>query len=413
MRAELISIGDELLLGQTINTNATWIGEQLAKIGVQLYQVSTITDEGEHILNALQDGADRADLIFITGGLGPTKDDITKEVLCRYFNTELEMNEEVLAWIAETFSKLGLEKLEVNRQQAALPKTARVVRNYKGTASGMWFEREGKVFVSMPGVPYEMKAMMENEILPALQEKFSSTALQYRTILRQGIGESYLAERIKDWEDRLRSEGLGLAYLPSPGIVKLRVSASKEYERHLSGYVEELYGLIPELIYGEGAVKLENVVGELLLKAGSTLATAESCTGGAISSSITSVPGSSSYFKGAIVSYSNSAKNTELGVSEETLKESGAVSEPVALQMADGTAKAFQSDYALSTTGIAGPDGGTKEKPVGTVWIGVKTPGGTTARLYHFFGQRQHIVDRTVKTALNMLRKAILKENSW
>jgi len=369
MRAELISIGDELLLGQTVNTNASWIGEQLAKIGVRLYQVSTITDEADHILNALDEAATRAEIILLTGGLGPTKDDITKEVLCSYFNTELEMNEEVLAWIVEAFSKLGLQKLDVNRQQAALPKAARVIRNYMGTASGMWFEKEGKVFISMPGVPYEMKAMMKNEILPALQEKFNTSALQYSTILTQGMGESFLAERIKDWEDRLRAEGLGLAYLPSPGIVKLRVSAPAEHENLLAGYIEELYQLIPELIYGEGTVKLEKVIGELLLKAGSTLATAESCTGGAISSSITSVLGSSAYFKGAIVSYSNTAKTAELGVSKELLKEYGAVSEAVALQMAKGAAQAFQSDYAISTTGIAGSDGGTEEKPVGTVWI--------------------------------------------
>ena len=413
MRAELISIGDELLLGQTVNTNASWIGEQLAKIGVRLFQVSTITDEADHILNALDEAATRAEIILLTGGLGPTKDDITKEVLCSYFNTELEMNEEVLAWIVEAFSKLGLQKLDVNRQQAALPKAARVIRNYMGTASGMWFEKEGKVFISMPGVPYEMKAMMKNEILPALQEKFNTSALQYSTILTQGMGESFLAERIKDWEDRLRAEGLGLAYLPSPGIVKLRVSAPADHENLLAGYIEELYQLIPELIYGEGTIKLEKVIGELLLKAGSTLATAESCTGGAISSSITSVPGSSAYFNGAVVSYSNTAKTAELGVSEELLKEHGAVSEAVALQMAKGAAQAFQSDYAISTTGIAGPDGGTEEKPVGTVWIGIRTPNGTVARLFHFFGQRQNIVERSLQTALNMLRKAIMKENSW
>jgi len=411
MRAELISIGDELLLGQTVNTNAAWMGERLAQIGVRLYQVSTITDEGDHILKALEEAEQRADLILLTGGLGPTKDDITKEVLCQYFNTELEMNNDVLAWIDNAFKRLGREMLEVNSLQAALPKAAKIVRNDRGTASGMWFEKNGKVFISMPGVPYEMKAMMKNDILPALQEKFNTTSLNQRTILTQGMGEGFLAKRIKDWEDRLRANGLSLAYLPSLGIVKLRVSAPSADQ--LGVFTQELYQLIPELIFGEGKDTLAKVVGELLIKSKATLATAESCTGGAISSAITSVPGASAYFNGAIVSYSNTAKTAELGVSEELLKTHGAVSEAVALQMVKGAAKSLESDYAISTTGIAGPDGGTEEKPVGTVWIGLRTPSSITARCFQLFGQRQQIVERSTMTALNLLRKAILIENGW
>lgn len=411
MKAELISIGDELLLGQTINTNATWIGEQLAHHGIRLYQISTITDEKAHIINALDEAADRADLILLTGGLGPTKDDITKHTLCEYFGTELEMNAEVLAFVEDAFAKLGREMLEVNRQQAALPKAARVVRNHRGTASGMWFERNGKVFISMPGVPYEMKAMMREEILPALQERFRTTTLHQRTILTQGMGESHLAERIADWENDLRKNGLSLAYLPSPGIVKLRVSAPNNDA--LTTYVDELYQLIPGLIYGEGQETLEKALGDLLLKVNGTLALAESCTGGQVAQAITAVPGASVYFKGGIVAYANEVKSIHLGVKAATLEAHGAVSEQVAMEMAEGAAKALDSKYAISTTGIAGPDGGSEEKPVGTVWVGIKTPESLSARRFQLFGQRKEVVQRATRTALNQLRRTILHERGW
>lgn len=411
MKVELVCIGDELLLGQTVNTNAAWIGEQLGKHGFQLYQVSTITDTKEHITQALDQAKERADLILITGGLGPTEDDITKTTLCDYFGTELEMNAEVLEFVEQAFVKLGREPLEVNRQQAALPKDARIVRNKLGTASGMWFEKEDKVFISLPGVPYEMKAMMSGELLPELSKRFATTPLCYRTVLTQGLGESHLAERIAGWEQQLREDGLGLAYLPSPGIVKLRISAPDD--QSLDRTVEGLYQLIPQLIYGEGKETLEGVLGKMLLEAASTVTTAESCTGGHLAAAISSVPGASAYFNGSIVAYTNKVKEAQLGVSAVALREHGAVSEEVAKQMAAGAAATLGSNYAISTTGVAGPDGGTEKDPVGSVWVGIKTPERNFAKHFQLFGGREQVIQRATRAALGLLRHTMLEEKGW
>lgn len=340
--AEVLSIGDELLIGQTVNTNAAWIGEQLSLIGIRPVRTRVIGDDRQAILEALATSV--ADAVLITGGLGPTKDDITKHTLCTYFGTHLERRSDVEERIVGLFLSMGrrLEDIqEVNRAQADLPKGCTVLPNTRGTASGMWFERDGRVFLSMPGVPYEMKGILMDNGLRMLQERFAPPAIVHRTVLTAGLGESLLAQRIEAWEDSLGPLGIKLAYLPSPGVVKLRLSTYANQDAgEASGRVdrkaEELYGLIPELIFGEGDASLERSVGAMLRAKGQTLALAESCTGGYLSHLITSIPGSSAYFIGGVVSYANAVKMEELGIPSRMLELNGAVSRPVAEQMAMG-----------------------------------------------------------------------------
>ena len=411
--AEIISIGDELLIGQTVNTNAAWIGEQLSLIGVRTVEVFTIPDDHFAIMAHLQNA--RADIILLTGGLGPTKDDITKVALCDFFETRLIRDKELEERIVGFFKKIGREALEVNRAQADLPETCTKIPNKLGTASGMWFDKEGKVFVSMPGVPYEMKKMMTDTILPALKEKFHTPNIVHRTIQTTGLGESHLAERIMEWESSLSKSGIKLAYLPSPGLVKLRLSSYADNggtnaSELIDQRVKELKELIPDLVFGEGRDKLEEVIGRMLAARGEFLSTAESCTGGAIARKITSVPGSSGYFDGSVVSYSNEAKIEILGVSKEDLDKHGAVSEPVVEQMALGARMKLNSDWSIATSGIAGPDGGTEEKPVGTVWLAVAGPTGIHTRCLNLPpGERNVIIQRSARAALNLLRKTIKK----
>ncbi|HQZ41760.1 MAG TPA: CinA family nicotinamide mononucleotide deamidase-related protein, partial [Flavobacteriales bacterium] len=315
--ATIISIGDELLIGQTINTNAGWMGEQLALSGIRSKRVLTIGDDKQEIVEALDDAI--TDIVLITGGLGPTKDDITKHTLCEYFDTELVRHPEIEAQINAFFEQMGRDPLEVNRAQADLPAACTVIPNDRGTASGMWFKKDGKVYVSMPGVPYEMKAMMQATVIPMLRDEFLPPAIVHRTILTTGMGESYLAERIAKWEDGLAQHGIKLAYLPSPGLVKLRLSAyasddPSEARKRVDEQATVLYKEIPELIFGEGDDTLQAAVGKILKEQGKTLSTAESCTGGYVSHLITSVPGSSAYFTGGVVSYANAVKMEELGI---------------------------------------------------------------------------------------------------
>ncbi|TXI76675.1 MAG: competence/damage-inducible protein A [Flavobacteriales bacterium] len=413
--AEIISIGDELLIGQTVNTNAGWMGEQLALIGIRVKRVVTIGDQRDEIMQAL--GGASADVVLITGGLGPTKDDITKDVLCRFFDTELVRDPQVESRIVDMYVRMGRDPqdiLEMNRAQADLPKACTVVPNERGTASGMWFERDGRVYVSMPGVPYEMKAMMEGGVLPGLQERFRPPTIVHRTVLTTGLGESLLATRIADWEDSLAAERIKLAYLPSPGIVKLRLSTYADRDavaahQRVARKVAELQALIPDLIFGEGDDRLPNVVGRLLRERGQTLALAESCTGGFVSHLITSVPGSSTYYIGGVVSYANAVKMEELGIPSDMLELNGAVSQPVVEQMATGVKAALRTHWSIALSGVAGPDGGTPDKPVGTVWIAVAGPEGVRSKRVNFPGTRDLVIERSALAGLNLLRKWLLE----
>lgn len=409
--ATILSIGDELLIGQTINTNAGWMGEQLSLIGIRPTKVLVIGDDKQTILDAL--GNLDTDVMLITGGLGPTKDDITKHTLCEFFGTKLVRHPHIEAHIAAFFANLGREPLEVNRAQADLPEGCTVVPNDRGTASGMWFEKDGKIYVSMPGVPYEMKAMMEKHVLPELQRFFTPPAIFHRTVLTTGLGESHLAQRIAAWEDSLEADHIKLAYLPSPGLVRLRLSTYASNDpagarRRVDQKVGQLYRLVPELIFGEGDDRLEAVVGRLLKERGESLSLAESCTGGYVSHLVSSIPGSSAYYVGTVVSYANAVKMRELGIPADMLELEGAVSKPVVEKMAEGIREALGTHWGIAISGVAGPDGGTEEKPVGTVWMAVAGPDGVQSVKGNFPGSRDLVVQRSALAALNMLRKALL-----
>ncbi|WP_341905041.1 competence/damage-inducible protein A [Fluviicola taffensis] len=411
INVEIISIGDELLIGQTINTNASWMGAQLAGNGIKVSHVVTISDTWEAITTALEDAGKRSQVVLITGGLGPTKDDITKQVLCSYFNTKLVLDQNVLNHVESFFIKRNRPMLEVNKLQAMVPEACEVLFNEQGTAPGMWFEKEGVIFVSMPGVPYEMKYLVETYVIPRLIERYPVKKLIQKTYLTQGIGESFLADRLTDWENQLREEGLDLAYLPSPGMVKLRISSSSGNQSRVAFYGEELKRMIPAYLYGEDEESLPEVIGKLLLEKGETVGTVESCTGGSIMASLTSISGSSNYVLGGLITYSNDLKMKLADVSSQTLEDFGAVSEEVVLEMAAGGKKTLGVDWSISVSGIAGPLGGSDEKPVGTVWIAIDGPKGKISRKFLFGTDRQRTVQMTVLTALNLLRCEILGIN--
>jgi nicotinamide-nucleotide amidase len=419
MNSEIINIGNELLIGQVVNTNAAWMAEQMNSAGFLVGRISVIADDAESIFAALDEACGRSELILLTGGLGPTNDDITKDVVCRFFDTKLVFHEDTFHDIEDIFVKRGFQMTEVNRKQADLPESCITIPNHLGTARGMWFskrcEKGTTDYIFMPGVPFEMKAMMSESVIRMLREKFSHISIFHKTILTQGVGESFLATTIEDWENAL-PENISLAYLPQPGIVRLRLTATGGDEAdtrdQVSAQVDKLKKIIPELIFGYDDDKLEIIVGELLMKLSATLATAESCTGGYIAHLITSVSGSSGYFKGSIIAYSNEIKEAELGVRHKSLAEHGAVSEEVVIEMAEGIRKKFGTDYAIATSGIAGPDGGTPEKPVGTTWIAIATPGKTVAQKFIFGEDRGRNIRRTTLTALNMLRKELLRDFS-
>ena len=411
MTAEIITIGDELLIGQVIDTNSAWIADQLNLVGIRVHQITSISDEREHILTTLAEAETRADVILITGGLGPTKDDITKVTLCEYFDTELVFNEEAFRNVESLFKLRGFPVTALNRKQAEIPANCTPLKNINGTAPGMWFEREGKIIVSMPGVPFEMKAMVSNQVLPRLSKKLNGSFIVHTTVMTQGVGESFLAKTIEDWEDQLPAN-IKLAFLPQPGIVRLRVTAIGSNQLTLTGQLEEeiskLQTIIPDLIFGYNDETLEQVVGKLLKSRLKTLATAESCTGGYIAHLITSIPGSSEYFKGSVISYANEVKRDELGVKLTSLEQHGAVSEEVVKQMAFGVREKLNTDYALATSGVAGPDGGTEEKPVGTTWIALATPDKVIAQKFLFGEHRGRNIRKAALAALNMLRVELL-----
>ncbi len=413
MVAEIVSIGDELLIGQVVNTNASWIAQQLHALGFSIRQVTAISDDTTEITGAIDTAMSRSDVVFLTGGLGPTKDDITKHVLCEYFGTTLTLHEPSLDLIKKLFAARGWELSEHNRKQAEIPAGCTPVPNHLGTAPGMLFEKNGKVLVSMPGVPFEMEAMMENFILPKIALRHHHQVVLHKTIQTQGVGESRLMEMISEWEDALPAN-FKLAYLPQPGIVRLRLTASgnsrESVMEQLDEQVKGLRSQIPDLIFGYDNETLEEVVGKLLRQRQATLSTAESCTGGYISHLITSVPGSSDYFRGSVVAYANEAKQEFLGVSQESLKNYGAVSEQVVTEMVAGARKRFGTDYALATSGIAGPGGGTPEKPVGLVWIALASNRGVLTKKAMYGEHRGRNIRRSALDALNMLRLELLKK---
>lgn len=410
MKVEIITIGDEILIGQIVDTNSAWMAQQLNDIGAKVERIVSISDSLDEIGQALADAENRSDLVLITGGLGPTKDDVTKKAMAQYFNCGFTFYPDIADHIAKLFSRFGREMSELNRLQAELPSACVPLQNDLGTAPGMWFEKSGTVFVSMPGVPYEMKGLMKSSVLPRVIERFKTPTIIHRTVLTMGMGESWLSERISDWEDQL-PEGLKLAYLPSPGRVRLRISAfgndAESLEKKVHTEVDKLLQLIPELVYGYDEDTIQSVVGEKLKKLGKTVSTAESCTGGLIAHLITSIPGSSAYFNGSVVAYANEVKMRQLDVSHEILIEHGAVSEAVVVQMAEGIRKKLNTDYGIATSGVAGPDGGSEAKPVGTVWIAVATPERTIAKKYLFGHDRERNIEISANTALNMLRKEL------
>lgn len=415
MKAEIITIGDELLIGQVIDTNSAWMASQLSLIGIDVKQITTIADTRLQILHTLSEAGNRARIVLISGGLGPTSDDITKQTLCEYFDTHLIVDEAALEDITAFFKRRGIPLTELNRKQSEIPAGCIPIPNPVGTARGMWFEKENTIYISMPGVPFEMKSIMNDYVLPSLKKRFPNTIVIHRTILTSGLGESFLADRIEKWEKSLPGY-IKLAYLPQPGIVRLRLTArgchEDKLQKEIDTLTESLYGLIPELIFGEDSETLEGVIGELLLSKRQTLATAESCTGGSISQKITSIAGSSAYYKGSVVAYANEIKQKVLHIDKETIIQYGAVSKEVVEKMAQGACSVFNTDWAVSVSGIAGPDGGTEEKPVGTVWIGVAGPDGITAQKFLFGDNRERNITRATVAALQMLRKRILNNKS-
>jgi len=412
VRAEIITIGDEILFGQIIDTNTQWIGSELTGIGVRTVRKTSVGDTRDDILSAFSDAGKRADIIIVTGGLGPTKDDITKHTFCEFFGSSLKMNEEALALVTAFFAKRGRAMTELNVQQAALPDNCTYIPNLWGTAPGMWFEKDDVVYVSLPGVPYEMKNLMQFEILPRLKARFTLNVIQHKSVRTIGIGESFLAEKIAPWEDALPKH-IRLAYLPHFGQVKLRLTGTGADADVLNSELQEqvnlLLPMIEEHVYGYDLDELETVIGALLVKDNATVGTAESCTGGFLAHRLTNIPGSSAYFEGSVVSYSNSVKINVLGVSEDTLIKHGAVSEETAREMAEGARQVLNTTYAISTTGIAGPDGGTADKPVGTVWIACATPTETVSQLLKLANVRSINIEMATTYALNLLLKTIKK----
>lgn len=411
MLAEVITIGDELLLGQTVDTNSAWMGGVLASHGIALHRITSISDSAAEIVAALDEARERVDLILMTGGLGPTRDDITKETLADYFGVPLEMNQTVLSSITAWFEGRGLPMLPVNEAQAMLPRECTVLPNPRGTAMGMWFEASDRgrdqVVISMPGVPYEMKGLVAEEVLPRVQAKWSLPTRYHRTALTQGIGESYLSEIVGEWEEGLFARGVSIAYLPAPGQVRVRLSAASpdgaDAQRRVDEAMRVFLSLAGDHVIAEEDVSAAEALVRLLTEQGATLATAESCTGGSIAAAVTAVAGSSAVFEGGIVAYANALKVSALGVDSHLIEQQGAVSEPVVKAMANGARDSMRTTYALATSGIAGPGGGTLDKPVGTIWIALATPDSTKARCLKLGNHRGRNVQRTVLECLAWL----------
>lgn len=405
-----ISIGDELLIGQVINTNAAWLGEHLSESGFQLDSSLTIGDSEKAILDAFNACMD-ADLVLVTGGLGPTADDITKPTVCKFFDTELEFFQEAYDNVVALFKRRGFQMSERNRGQAMLPKACEYIPNTYGTAPCMWLEKNGVAFAFMPGVPFEMKGIFTDELLPRIKQRFHAVPYEKRVIMTTGIGESFLADRIKDWEDALPGF-LSLAYLPQHGMVRLRLSGRHEdaqlLHATLDDQIDKLTRLIPKYIFAMQDQPIERTVFDLLINKEKTFALAESCTGGNIAHVITLIPGSSKVFKGAAVTYANATKTKVLGVPSEMIEKQGVVSQDVVESMAKGVRNLMDADYGVATTGIAGPSGGTDENPIGTVWIGVASASNVVSKCFNFGKDRENVINRATIAAYEMLRQELI-----
>ena len=405
--AEIITIGDEILYGQTLDTNSHWISSKLDEIGIKVRRKTTIGDTREEILTSFREAEERADVILITGGLGPTSDDLTKPLLTEYFNTRLVMNPEALSHLESMYKRANRVLSETNRKQAELPEACQMVINHMGTAPGMWFEKGNKVFVSMPGVPYEMKTMMENQVLARLKEKYVDQIIHHRIIQTVGVPESTLADMIQEWERALPSH-VKLAYLPSLGQVKLRLTSIgnnlEALKKETQTLIDQVLPKIKKYVFGFDSDELEAMIGKMLMEKNKTIALAESCTGGYVSHLLTSIPGSSVYFKGSVVSYAYDVKENTLDVDHDLMNEKGAVSEEVVIQMAENVRKKLNADVSISISGIAGPGGGTPEKPVGTVWIAYSDESKTVAKRFQFIRDRNLNIQFAATAALNMVR---------
>ncbi len=412
MQVEIINIGDELLIGQVINSNAARMGKALINGGFTTRRILTIADSKDDIINALDTRLPDTQVLIFSGGLGPTRDDLTKNTLAEYFKTELVFDQAAFEDMALFFKKRHLEVTETNCEQAYLPKNCISLPNSLGTAQGMWFEEEELIVIALPGVPFELDALMDQEVMPRLIKRFNTQPLHRRTVMTTGIGESFLADMIEEWEISL-PEDMSLAYLPHNGGVRLRLSCrdknSADSLRRLSEELSKLKPLIAEYIYAYDEISLQEVVGEMLAAGHMTLSTAESCTGGYISHLISSIAGSSVYFTGSVVAYANEVKVNQLNVNFDDIEKHGAVSETVVKQMAEGARHLLYTDYAIATSGIAGPGGGKPEKPIGTVWIAVAGPQGTVSQLLQLSEHRQRNIERTAISALNLLRKVLLQ----
>lgn len=408
--AELLTIGDEILYGQIVDTNSQWMSVELDKIGIKVVRKTTVGDVESEMLTAFAEAEKRADVILITGGLGPTSDDLTKPCLAKYFNCGLAMNEEALAEVTEFFKSRGRELTEINRQQAALPTACVKITNALGTAPGMWFDKDNKVFMSMPGVPHEMKKMMTDLVLPRLATKYQLPVIHHKVIRTIGIGESFLAEKIADWEKALPAH-IKLAYLPSLGEVKLRLTgfgtSLQQLETETNQLVEKLQERVGQFIYGFGEEPIEVVLGRTLRARKLTLSIAESCTGGYLSHLITSVPGSSEYFLGTMIPYAYEIKMRQLGVKPETLEKYGAVSEPTIIEMANIVRAKFSTDIGVATSGIAGPGGATPDKPVGTVWIAYSDKHQTVTKKLRLTKDRMLNIKLASAAVLNLIRQSL------
>ena len=412
MNAQIITIGDEILIGQIVDTNSAWMAQQLNAVGVSVTEIITCKDDKESILNAVNRALSQGDLILTTGGLGPTKDDITKKTLADLFDFPMAFHQPTYDIIERLITRFGRKLTEAHKEQSLMPVGIQHLENQMGTAPGMWFEKDGKVLISMPGVPYEMKYIMEHQAIPKIKATFKTKTIRHRTILTVGQGESKIAEIIADFEDSLAKDNIKLAYLPNIGKVRLRLSVTGEdatvLDALLDSKVEELKTLIPQYIYGYGITPFEEAFGDVLKANNLTVATAESCTGGFIAHKITSISGSSSYFHGSVVAYDNRIKMNVLNVKSSTLENHGAVSEETVREMVQGVLNVMETDYAIAVSGIAGPNGGTPDKPVGTIWVAVGNNKEIRTHKLHLSKDRLKNIQYTTTFALNFLRRMIV-----
>ena len=414
MKAEIITIGDEILIGQIVDTNAAYIAQRLNAVGLVVSERSSVGDRAEQIVRAIEQSMQRSDVVILTGGLGPTKDDITKTTLAKMFGGDMRTDKRIEEHVRTMLAARNIEFNALNRSQAVVPESCEVLFNAHGTAPGMWFERDGKIVISLPGVPFEMRHLMEDEVLPRLKSRFALQQIVHRTMITSGIAESMLAARIADWEDAL-PEHLHLAYLPAPNIVRLRLSAYEVDGSTVGQEIEERFRLLEELIrdnvVGYEGATVQEQVHRMLTESGKTLAVAESCTGGSISAKFTAMAGASTYFLCGITAYANEAKRDVLGVDESIIEHHGAVSEEVARAMAEGVRRISGADFAVATTGIAGPTGGSEQKPVGTVWFAVASERGTVAMMRNSGTDRGQIIERATAYAIEFLRDHIKGKN--